>query len=147
MIAKTKGGTGIQPNAAIPEVAPEIDYWAIQAGDGARLDGKQPATLKDATGNVVDVRQLRAEAVARRATEEAVKSAAMIPLTTGVTVAGEKVDVSLSNATTTTTTNASTSSVPSSSSQPRKTRIGSKYSRLKGSSAAFNGSANQMHDK
>lgn len=141
MIAKTKGGTGIQPNAAIPEAAPEIDYWAVQAGDGARLDGKQPATLKDATGNVVDVRQLRAEAAARRAATEAAKSAAAIPLTTGVTVAGEKVDVS-SNVTTN-----GNASVPSSQPQQRKTRVGSKYSRLKGSSAAFNGSANQMHDK
>ena len=148
MLAKTKGGTGIQPNAAIPEVAPEIDYWAIQAGDGARLDGKQPATLKDATGNVVDVRQLRAEAAARRLAAEAAISAAAIPLTTGVTVAGEKVDVtasssSLSNG----TTQANNTNVVSQPQQQRKTRVGSKYSRLKGSSAAFIGSANQMHDK
>ena len=143
MIAKMKGGTGIQPNAAIPENAPEIDYWALQAGDGARLDGKQPAALKDATGNVVDVRQLRAEAAARRAAAEAAQSAAAIPLTTGVTVAGEKVDVTASSATTASNLNTSATLQP----QQRKTRVGSKYSRLKGSSAAFIGSANQMHDK
>jgi ubiquitin fusion degradation protein 1 len=137
MIAPKKGATGVQPNAAIPEMAPEIDYWAVQAGEGARLDGKKPAVLKDATGNVVDVRQLRAEAAARRAAAEATAAAVAIPVTSGLTVAGEKVDVASHVA-----NNAATTAPIS----KHKTKIGSKYSRLKGSSSAFLGSANQMHD-
>ena len=135
MIAPKKGATGVQPNAALPEMAPEIDYWAIQAGEGARLDGKKPAVLKDATGNVVDVRQLRAEAAARRMAAEAEAAAAAIPVTSGLTVAGEKVNVATDLSTT-----------PAAPISKRKTRVGSKYSRLKGSSSAFLGSANQMHD-
>jgi ubiquitin fusion degradation protein 1 len=140
MLAKKTGTTGVQPNAAIPEVAPEVDYWAITAGDGARLDGKQPAVLKDSTGNVVDVRQLRAEAAARRAAAEAAASAAAIPITVGVTVSGNKVDLSNNNDTGT--------SIPTTAVPPtkRKTRVGNKYSRLKGSSTAFLGSANQIQD-
>jgi ubiquitin fusion degradation protein 1 len=139
MIAKVKGGTGVQPNAAIPDVAPEMDYWALQAGDGARLDGKAPTVLKDATGSVVDVRQLRAEAAARRLAAEAAASHAAMPYTTGVTVSGEKVDVAVDQP--------SAAATAAASKQQRKTRVGSKFSRLKGSSAAFIGSANQMQDK
>jgi ubiquitin fusion degradation protein 1 len=140
MMAAKKGGTGVQANAAIPATAPEIDYWALQAGDGARLDGKKPAILKDATGNVIDVRQLRAEAAARRLAMEAAASAAAIPTTSGLTVAGEKVDVA-----TTSFVDTSTPAEPQPPVSKRKTKVGSKYSRLKGSSAAFLGSANQMH--
>ena len=74
MLAERTGGTGVQRNAAIPQVAPQVDYWAINAGDGARLDGKSPSVLKDKEGNEVDVRKLRAEAAARRA--EALAAAA-----------------------------------------------------------------------
>ncbi|CAB9503786.1 Ubiquitin recognition factor in ER-associated degradation protein 1 [Seminavis robusta] len=79
MMATKSGETGVQPNAAIPEKAPEVDYWAVNvgAGQGARLDGKKPAELQDAQGNVVDVRKLRAEAAARRAAEAAAAGSAM----------------------------------------------------------------------
>jgi hypothetical protein len=103
-------------------------------------DWKKPAILKDATGNVIDVRQLRAEAAARRLAVEAAASAAAIPTTSGLTVAGEKVDVA-----TTSFVDTSTPAEPQPPISKRKTKVGSKYSRLKGSSAAFLGSANQMH--
>eukprot|EP00537_Pseudo-nitzschia_pungens_P009276 CAMPEP_0172380140 /NCGR_PEP_ID=MMETSP1060-20121228/70283_1 /TAXON_ID=37318 /ORGANISM="Pseudo-nitzschia pungens, Strain cf. cingulata" /LENGTH=397 /DNA_ID=CAMNT_0013107889 /DNA_START=558 /DNA_END=1752 /DNA_ORIENTATION=+ len=67
MLAERTGRTGVQRNAAIPQVAPKVDYWAVNAGDGARLDGKSPSSLKDKNGNEVDIRKLRAEAAARRA--------------------------------------------------------------------------------
>mmetsp|Transcript_453 Transcript_453/g.721 ORF Transcript_453/g.721 Transcript_453/m.721 type:complete len:394 (-) Transcript_453:60-1241(-) len=66
MMADSVGSTGVQQNAAIPVQAPQVDYWAIQAGDGARLDGKQASSLKDKHGTEVDVAQLRADAAARR---------------------------------------------------------------------------------
>ena len=65
-VAERTGSTGVQRNAAIPDRAPQLDYWAVNAGDGARLDGKQPASLKDREGNEVDVRRMRAEAAAER---------------------------------------------------------------------------------
>jgi ubiquitin fusion degradation protein 1 len=66
-LADQIGATGVQRNAAFPLNAPKIDYWAINAGDGARLDGKLPAVLKDKDGQEIDVRQVRAEAAAKRA--------------------------------------------------------------------------------
>ena len=66
----TPGTTGIQPNAVATAAPPKLDYWAIDAGEGARLDGKT-AVLKDSKGNEVDVRQLRAKAAEERLKEEA----------------------------------------------------------------------------
>ena len=66
-LADQIGATGVQRNAAFPMNAPKIDYWAINAGDGARLDGKVPAVLKNKDGHEIDVRQVRAEAAAQRA--------------------------------------------------------------------------------
>mmetsp|Transcript_15845 Transcript_15845/g.32573 ORF Transcript_15845/g.32573 Transcript_15845/m.32573 type:complete len:386 (-) Transcript_15845:76-1233(-) len=66
LVADKIGGTGVQRNAAIPQKAPEVLYWA-EAGGGARLDGKQASPLKDKEGNVVDARELRAAAAAARA--------------------------------------------------------------------------------
>ena len=43
-LAERKGATGVQKNAAIPEVAPEVEYWGC-AGSGARLDGKAAPVL------------------------------------------------------------------------------------------------------
>jgi ubiquitin fusion degradation protein 1 len=63
-LAPRVGQTGVQKNAAIPEVAPAVDYWAIRAGDGARLDGKPASELVDAQGNVIPVATLRAAAAA-----------------------------------------------------------------------------------
>lgn len=131
LLAERTGGTGVQKNAAIPEAAPEVDYWAIQAGEGSRLDGKKPAVLKDKEGNEVDVRRLRAEAAARRA--EAAAQAQSASLTgTGKTLNGDTVAEEPKKA---------TAEVPASK---RKTRVGSKYSRLKQSGVAFKGSANTM---
>ena len=126
-LAERTGATGVQPNAAIPVKAPELDYWAVHAGGGARLDGKPPAVLKDRDGNEVDVRKLRAEAAARRAAEQQEQKAAsswkdlMKP-----------------------------EEAPKSETAPvskRKSKIGSKYSRLKGSTKAFQGSANSIEEK
>jgi ubiquitin fusion degradation protein 1 len=123
-LADRTGATGVQKNAAIPEAAPEVDYWALAAGDGSRLDGKKPAVLKDAAGNEVDVRKIRAEAAARRMQESALAQRA------GTTVSGEKVE-------------------PSAAPPPvvvrKNKRVGGKYSQLKAN--AFQGSANQFHSK
>lgn len=75
MIAQRTGTTGVQNNAAIPISAPQVDYWAVNAGDGARLDGKKPVALKDKEGNEVDVRKARADAAAaRQAAADAAKA-------------------------------------------------------------------------
>ena len=124
MLAERTGGTGVQPNAAIPVSAPEIDYWAVNAGEGARLDGKAPAVLKDKDGSEVDVRKLRAEAAAKRAAAAAAQSSA-----------------------TTFSDLSKPEEAPTSDTAPvskRKSRVGSKYSKLKGASKAFQGSANTM---
>lgn len=134
MLAEKTGSTGVQRNAAIPEKAPEIDYWAVNVGDGgARLDGKKPAELKDAEGNVVDVRKLRAEAAARRA-EEAARAAADSALnkTVGKNLNGEVVEA------------AAVPAVRAAPVSKRKTKVGGKFSRLKQSGVAFQGSANTM---
>jgi ubiquitin fusion degradation protein 1 len=149
MIADRAGATGVQRNAAIPDEAPEIDYWAIQAGDGARLDGKQATPLKDTSGNVVDIRKVRAEAAQRRAAEQADAVAKSLPAT-GRTVTGQTVsnanDIIVESATTTTErdTLAAAAAVmsralPAATLSKRTSRVGSKYSKLKSSSAAFGG--------
>jgi len=118
ILAKETGTTGVQPNAAIPIRAPKVNYWAVDAGGGARLDGKNPVALKDKEGNEVDVRKLRAEAAARRA-EEAKKNAPKFP-----TLNNDKPPVPVSK---------------------RKTRIGSKFSKRKnGGVSAFEGTGNKM---
>ena len=127
MLAERTGQTGVQRNAAIPVKAPDVDYWAVNAGDGARLDGKAPAVLKDKDGSEVDVRKLRAEAAARRA-EEAKKQATTASSMKELAAKPQEEE----NQTTT---------APVSK---RKSRVGSKYSRLKGSSKAFQGSANPL---
>jgi ubiquitin fusion degradation protein 1 len=148
-IAERTGSTGVQKNAAIPVAAPTIDYWAVHAGDGARrLDGKQPTPLKDTAGNEVDIRRLRAEAAAKRA-EAAAKEAlaasgrggagaAAPSLHNGSLIGGQ----TLSGKAATIPENAEvTPTVPISK---RKT-IGSKYSRLKKSAGAFDGSGSALH--
>jgi ubiquitin fusion degradation protein 1 len=110
MMAARTGSTGVQPNAAIPENAPEVDYWAVQAGDGARLDGKKPTTLRDKDGTELDIRKLRAEAASKRAAAQQQEQQQ--------------------------TTEASTSK--------RTSRTGHKFSRLKTTGKAFQGSANSF---
>ncbi|GMI28784.1 hypothetical protein TeGR_g1705, partial [Tetraparma gracilis] len=64
-LADKIGATGVQRNKAIPEKAPETQYWAI-AGGGSRLDGKKPSPLKDKEGKEMDPREVRAAAAAAR---------------------------------------------------------------------------------
>lgn len=136
MLAEKTGATGVQNNAAIPQAAPQIDYWAVHVGEsgGARLDGKKPAELKDAAGNVVDVRKLRAEAAAKRAAAAVSASAAELSARAGQTVEGTKVAPEATPA-----ANKATAPV-----SKRKKRVGSKFSQIKGSSTAFQGNANSM---
>mmetsp|Transcript_3176 Transcript_3176/g.4355 ORF Transcript_3176/g.4355 Transcript_3176/m.4355 type:complete len:360 (+) Transcript_3176:449-1528(+) len=129
MVASRTGTTGVQTNSAIAVHAPGVDYWAVQAGEGSRLDGKKPAVLKDKAGEVVDVRKLRAEAAARRA-EAAARAAALQPKE-GRTVEGEKVELEVPN-------------VMAPPTRKTKSRTGAKYSRLKSRASAFGGNANSM---
>lgn len=139
MMASKTGGTGVQRNAAIAVKAPQVDYWALNGGDGARLDGKKPVALKDSEGNELDIRKLRAEAAKRRM-EAMVKegSVSSMPscgkMVNGKTVSQEDTDNSLD------ATKAGGGAAPG---PKRKSRIGSKYSKLKKSGGfAFQGSAN-----
>lgn len=132
MMAEKTGGTGAQNNAAIAVAAPKVEYWAVNAGDGVRLDDKKPASLKDKEGNVIDVRKARAEAAARRLAAMNAKNN-MPVATTGITVSGKTVPIE---------EEASKPPIPTLS--KRKSRIGSKYSKLKSGGVAFGGSAKRM---
>lgn len=133
MMADRTGQTGVQKNAAVLDEAPSVDYWAVNAGDGARLDGKKPAILKDASGQEVDIRKLRAEAAARRA--EAARSA-LANSSGGQSLNGKNV--------TEVNGDASKPHEPAAPVSKRKKRVGSKFSRLKQSGVAFQGSANSF---
>mmetsp|Transcript_5006 Transcript_5006/g.9306 ORF Transcript_5006/g.9306 Transcript_5006/m.9306 type:complete len:416 (+) Transcript_5006:115-1362(+) len=134
LLASQTGATGVQRNAAIGVQSPGIDYWALDAGGGARLDGKAPTPLKDKSGAEVDLRKIRAEAAARRAAEQA-KLTASLP-TTGKTIKGEEVKVD--NA-------AAASAVGKPPTRRNKSRVGGKYSKLKSSGGtAFHGGSNQF---
>jgi ubiquitin fusion degradation protein 1 len=130
MVAEQTGTTGVQRNAAIPEAAPEVDYWAVNAGDGARLDGKSPTVLKDKEGNELNIRKLRAEAAARRAEVAAAAQAKMTP--SGQTLNGKEVSAETNPA------------APAAPVSKRKSKVGGKYSRLKTSGVAFKGASNSM---
>lgn len=133
MMAERTGGTGVQPNAAIAVQAPQVDYWAINAGDGARMDGKVPSVLKDKNGNEIDVSKLRAEAAARRL--ERMNAEQMMPrAATGITVAGKTVPIEENNS----------MKPPAAPISKRKSRIGQKYSKLKQGGAAFGGAAKKL---
>jgi len=146
MMASQTGGTGVQRNSAIAVKAPQVDYWAVNAGDGARLDGKQPSILKDSQGNEVDVRKLRAEAAARRlaalnsGSGNGGNGSSSMPsggkMVNGKVVENVDGDDGASN-------NASGAKKAAAASSMRKSRVGSKYSKLKQSGGfAFQGSAN-----
>ena len=134
MMAERTGGTGVQPNAAIAVQAPQVDYWAVNAGDGARMDGKAPSILKDKDGNEIDVNKLRAEAAAKRL--ERLNAEKMMPrATTGITVAGKTVSIEEEH---------NSMKPPAAPVSKRKSRIGSKYSKLKQGGAAFGGAAKKF---
>lgn len=114
-------------NAAIAVKAPKVDYWAINAGDGARLDGKKPTSLKDREGNEIDIRKVRAEAAARRLA--ATSTASNMP-SAGTTLDGKAAPI--------------VDEKPKKKSS-RKSRVGSKYSSLRQSGGfAFEGSSNSL---
>lgn len=135
LLASQTGATGIQRNAAIGVQSPGIEYWALNAGGGARLDGKAPTPLKDKSGAEVDIRALRAEAAARRAVEQA-KATASLPAA-GKTIKGEEVHVD---------NNAAAVAVAGKPPVRRnKSLVGGKFSKLKASGgAAFHGGSNQF---
>jgi len=127
----------VQRNAAIAVKAPKVDYWAVSAGDGARLDGKKPSILKDSQGNEVDVRKLRAEAAARRL--EAKKGDKVSSMPSGGKMVNGKVVEHIDDSSDAT----SEAKKAGAAKTGRKSRIGSKYSKLKQSGGfAFQGSAN-----
>lgn len=150
LLAPRTGATGIQRNAAIPEEAPEVQYWALEAGDGSRLDGKMTTPLKDSTGNVVDIRKLREEAFQRRSVEQAVRISKTLPQagrTVGngelvpnvnelVTVGGGGGEQSEDVVSVAAAAALAAPAVPISK---RTKRIGTKYSKLKASASAFGG--------
>jgi len=125
LLADRTGGTGLQKNAAVPDVAPEIDYWACNAGHGARLDGKKPAQLKDKNGNIVDEQRIRDR---RNAALEAAqrRSAAAAAAASSSKAAS------------------ATATAPTQPVSKRKTKVGKKYSRLKQTGLPFNGNANKF---
>ncbi|GKY99983.1 hypothetical protein MPSEU_000951800 [Mayamaea pseudoterrestris] len=114
LVAERTGGTGIQPNAMVTQqqaaAAPAVEYWAVAAGSGSRLDGKAATPLKGSNGEVVDVDKVRAAAA------EAAQKRAEAQLT-GIFGNGDAPVVS-----------------------KRKSKVGSKFSRLKQTSA-FQGDA------
>lgn len=133
MLASQTGATGVQRNAAIAVQSPTIDYWALNAGGGSRLDGKAPTPLKDKAGEEVDVMKIRAEAAARRAAEQA-KALAALP-NTGKTIKGEEVNVDNIVAI------AAAGKAPV---RKNRSRVGGKFSKLKNSGVAFQGNSNQL---
>lgn len=145
MMANATGATGVQRNAAIAIAAPQVDYWAINAGDGARLDGKKPNALKDSQGNEIDVRKLRAEAAAKRLEAMKKEGKEISMPSSGKMVNGKTATVGDNtncSGDSGTANRASTESLAS----KRKSRIGSKYSKLKQSGGfAFQGSANTFN--
>lgn len=130
-LAPQTGATGVQPNAAIAVQSPTVDYWALNAGDGARLDGKTPTALKDKSGAEVDLRKIRAEAAARRAAEQAKNMA--LPAV-GKTIKGEEVKVEAPAA----------SGEGGPPVRKNKSRVGGKYSKLKSGGSAFHGGSNRF---
>jgi len=121
-VAERIGENGVQKTSYIPIVAPQADYWAINAGDGGRLDGKIPSILKDKQGNVMDIAKLRAEAADnRRKIVEEERNKAFTKASSN---------------------NDNNNSVVS----KRKSRVGNKYSQRKGAgtSSAFGGQGNSF---
>ncbi len=145
IIANQTGSTGVQRNSAIAISAPQVDYWAVNAGDGARLDGKK-SVLKDKDGNEVDVRKLRAEAAAKRLESLNGGSSNGIMPSAGQMVNGTVVVDESSNDDVNNNSASSAATGTSAAATKRKSRIGSKYSKLKQSGAmAFQGSSNTFN--
>lgn len=129
-LAERLGATGVQKNAAIPEEAPPIDYWALQSDGARRLDGKAPAPLIDSSGKEIDIRAVRAEAAAKRLLVQQQSQ-------------GSSMNGSGRTTSTTNSASATPPPEPPKVESKRKSRVAGKYSKLK-SSSAFQGSANQL---
>lgn len=147
LLADRTGATGVQRNAAIPQAAPESSYWAVVAGgEGARLDGKAAAALRDAkTGQILNVPQLRADAAARRHQQQQEATPQFFPGGNGANSvpATDKQEQQQQESSAQATTTAASTVV-----SKRNSRVGSKYSKLKsGSNAAFQGLARPMQDE
>jgi ubiquitin fusion degradation protein 1 len=136
MLASQTGATGIQRNAAICVESPTIKYWALNAGGGARLDGKAPTPLKDKSGAEVDLRAIRAEAASLRAVEQA-RATAALP-TVGKTIKGEEVKIDNFAA-----------AVSMTGDRPpvkkNKSRVGGKFSKLKSSATTVQCGSIEMY--
>ena len=139
-VAERVGQTGVQLNAAtMVAEAPTVEYWAVNAGDGNRLDGKKPAPLKEAaTGKEVNVQELRARAAEER--RKQMEAAAIARMEGGKTLNGRDPQQAAAAST------QEASKAPAIVSK-RKTKVGTKYSRLKQSGVAFQGSANTFGNK
>jgi len=121
LMASQTGATGVQLNAASIQStnkAATVDYWAVHAGGGARLDGKAATPLKDQHGNEVDVRELRALAAAKRAEE--IKQAAAKSSSSNNNSTGQQ------------------------QSRVRQSRVKGKYSKRKNGVGSFHGSGQSM---
>ena len=130
-LASQAGSTGVQPNAAIAVQSPTPDYWALNAGDGARLDGKAPSALKDKFGQEVDLRKIQAKAGARRTAEQAKNVA--LPVV-GKTIKGEEVRVE----------SGQSGDGDGPPVRKNKSHVGGKFSKLKPAGTAFHGGSNQL---
>eukprot|EP00977_Amphora_coffeiformis_P021147 scaffold8896_cov162-Amphora_coffeaeformis.AAC.4 len=133
-VAERIGQTGVQLNAATMVAdAPSVEYWAVNAGDGNRLDGKKAAPLKEAaTGKELNVHELRAKAAEERRKQMEAENAAALALQGGKMLNGQQ------PAADTTQEEKKTPTIVS----KRKTKVGGKFSRLKQTTSAFQGSAN-----
>eukprot|EP00804_Cyclotella_cryptica_P027478 CCRYP_007448-RA/>CCRYP_007448-RA protein AED:0.20 eAED:0.20 QI:80/-1/1/1/-1/1/1/224/138 len=123
------GSMGIQLNAAIVVRSSMPDYWVLNVGDGARLDGKAPSALKDNFGQEVNLRKIQAEARAKRAAVQASKVA--LPVV-GKTIKGEEVRVESGQG----------GDVGGPPVMKNKSRVGGKFSKLKSAGTAFHGGLN-----
>ena len=132
-VTERLGQTGVQLNAATTVAeAPSVEYWAVAAGDGNRLDGKKAAPLKEAaTGKEINIHELRAKAAEERRKQMEAANAAS-SLRGGMMVNGQQ------PAADTTEEEKKAPTIVS----KRKTKVGGKFSRLKQTTAAFQGSAN-----
>lgn len=131
IMAERSGATGVQGNSAIAVKAPSIDYWALNAGNGARLDGRKPCVLKDKQGNVIDPIKLREDSATKRMNRDN----KLLAPSTGMTVAGKRVDFTHKS------TSEESVSKPLTQSK-RKTFVGSKFSKL--AKGSFSGNARKM---
>jgi len=148
-MAPRTGETGVQQNSAFPEKAPNVDYWALQCGNGlgARLDGKNVNDkIVKSNGEVIDFCKIRAEAATQR-----LLAAAKANNNNGVTGEGRTLNGKLDTFTKDGNTpsskkdNTAAEVAAAKTSTVRKSRVGNKYSKLKKDGGfAFGGPSNRL---